>query len=658
MIIHWIFSVGISLGSPVHTHSDTLETHWLGGRIVQERMVVEGLPIEGPPRVTMLDGDGVVRRQIRASTPPLPDTFEPTVSVETAAEEVFYGWSRWPRNRGTLVLFPDKVHTRLAWRFQVAAAGTVWSVWVDATDGRVFQAEADSWTANTWTFDPNPVQSELETQELIGLESSDHLIGHYAFASSCMEWRIDPRPFGERECLSWAHTSKANPVGDHFHLPQEGSLHDPFSEGQVYVFVDQIARWAETNFGLWLGEPIQVFTNFPMTNAFFGDFDGDGDRDLSFGISDDGYNFAYDSDVVFHEFGHALVRKLAGGMWMQADALGLDWTPGALNEGMADVFAMIQNPDPILAESLGRSDRWEKGIRDLSIFRTCPSDLQSQVHRSGQIWGSTVWRLVSHPEIGPELVSEIMVAAVSTWSNSTDWPDAAESVLMVTEDLVDDDLIGPATANEVSRIIESSGMLDCERIIDLEQTDVMRLTLINYGFRGDYERVPAGVQFKHHVDQSADHLRLTIGNFSGVERGTGLAVYLKVGSPVVHEATRVEGLGLHHAIPIDYDVVFEVDSEAAEIRIDADLLPGFEPGVVVHGSVASINRDREPMDVTYLSVSLSADAVLETGWLEVEQTADGGCSISQTRLESRGKLSLSLFLFIVAFLRRSQHDEL
>jgi len=653
MIWFTVLASGLSFAAKMGTQIDTVETRWLGGRIVHEHMLVEGLPVEGPPAVIMMDRAGDVRRRLRETPSVLIDSFDPVVSAETAAEEVMAGWLTWPRDRGTLVVFPGGHRARLAWRFQVAAADSIWRVWVDADDGTVFHAEVDSWTADTWVYDPNSVQADIGTHELLGLETSGHLEGEYVFATSCVDWLIDPRPFGERICLDWEHTSKANPLGDHFHSPKEGMTSDPFTEGQVYVYVDRIARWAISNFGLWLGEPIQVFTNFPLTNAFFGDFDGDGDRDLSFGISDDGYNFGYDTDVIYHEFGHALVRKLAGSMWMQADSLGVDWTPGALNEGMADTFAMIQNPDPILAESLSRSDRWDKGIRDLSVPRTCPGDLQSQVHRSGRIWGSTVWRMIEHPDVGPDLVADIMVAAVSTWSNGTNWPDAAESVLMVTEDLLADDLIGPASAEAITIIIKSSGMLECERIIDLEQTDNMRLTLINYGFRGDYERVPGGVQFKHRVDPSVDHLRLRIDNFTGFDRGTGLAVYLRIDSPVEHEATRVEGIGLHHAIPVYFDAVLEIDSESAEIRIDSDTLPGFEPGVVVYGSVASVNIDRDPLDVVYLSVILSADAVLETGKLDVDQDVGGGCSTGAMRLAPKTQAWLYFCLFVMAARRRS-----
>ena len=62
--------------------------------------------------------------------------------------------------------------------------------------------------------------------------------------------------------------------------PAEGETHDPFTEGQVYFHLHEFAEWANVNFGLHLAEPIRVFTNFPLTNAFFGDFDDDGVRTL------------------------------------------------------------------------------------------------------------------------------------------------------------------------------------------------------------------------------------------------------------------------------------------------------------------------------------------------------------------------------------------
>ena len=200
-------------------------------------------------------------------------------------------------------------------------------------------------------------------------------------------------------------------------------------------------------------------------------------------------------------------------------------------------------------------------------------------------------------------------------------------------------------------------MWDCDRIIDLERNDAMKLVLINYGFGGEYERVPGGVQFKHRVDESADHLRVTVRDFSGADQDTGLAVYIRVGAPVAHETTRVEGLGLHHAIPIEFDAVFELDEEQGEFLIDEDSVPGFEPGVEVYGSIASINRGRIPLDVVYVSAVVSADALVKTGQLDLDLGVSGGCSVGKMRPSFQFLPYGSIFLLSVLFSRRRQHHE-
>lgn len=630
---------------------DHQDLHWAGGTIVHERASVGGIPLEGPRQVRRLD---IVGRELRTShgfpAVPVAD-LEPTVSAEVAAEEVELGWGVEPQDRGTLVLFPDGHRTRLAWRFQVRAAGSVWSVRVDAHDGRVFHAAAESWSASANVYDPDPVSAELSRAELQGLTDDLTLSGQFAFATTCVDWDIDPRPFGSRTCLEWSAESKATPLGDHLYVPNEGELDDPFAEGQVYYHVDKISRWAATEFGLRLAQPIQLFTNFPLTNAFFGDFNDDGVRDLSFGISDDGYNLGYDSDVVYHEFGHALVRRLAGSMWMQADSLGLDWTPGALNEGVADTFAMIHNPDPVLAESMARSSRWERGIRDFEPERSCPSDLQSQVHRSGQIWGSTTWRMIDDARIGQDLMAQLLISAVAGWSNSTNWPDAGQSLIDAATDLHEQALISQDAHTAVVEHVEDSGMLDCERIIDLSVTPAMKSTLINYGLSGEYERVAGGVQFRHYLPPEADQLRLKVSDFSGSGAGTGLAIYIRLNEPVEHDTMRVEGLGLHHAVPVRYDAVLEVDEAQAELWLDATTISGLEPGTHVYGSIASVNRSRLPMDVAYVSVTLAAAAILTTGEQSIEAPVTGCMVVPSTKTKPNLFWVLS-GLFVVAMNRR------
>ena len=607
-------------------HLEETQLRWRGGFVTVAEARWGDLPLDGPPVVRHPLSNGGPKANLPVLHPSARMTA--TLSMEEAADRVEEGWRSRPVHRGTRVLFPEDGVATLAWRFPLRAAGMTWTVWVDAHRGTLLDAQPETWSARTWVFDPNPVQSDLIPVDVPGVSDTSSFAGWYSEVVSCTAWDIDPRPFGERTCLEWAPQAKPGPGGDLFHYPDEGSTTDPFTEGQVYVHLHEFASWAHRRFGLYLGQPIQVFTNFPLTNAFFGDFDGDGQRDLSFGVSDDGYNFGHDVDVVVHEYGHALVRLMAGSMWMQSDELGLDWTPGALNEGVADTFAMIHNPDPILAEGLGRSERWERGIRDHSVPRACPGSLQSQVHRSGQVWGSTMWRLVDHPDVGPDLVADLLVGAVSSWSNSTDWPDAASSFLQAAEILEDKGLIDEITSSVIEQVIADSGMLDCERIVDLSSVPTMRQSLINYGLDGPYQRVPAGVQFKHPIGVGVDRIRLNVRDFTGAEAGTGLAIYLRMDEPIRHETSRVEGLGLRHATPVDFDAVVEVDESSGTILIDAETLPGFEPGGVVHGSLASINRSRGILDVAYSSVAIDAEALMVTGSVELESVTEGGCQVA------------------------------
>jgi hypothetical protein len=581
----------------------------------------------------------------------LPHSLEPTVTRKDARDLVELGWRTAPEDRGTLVVFPDGPRAHLAWRFQVRASGGVWLVWVDAHQPRVLAANADSWSARARVYDPSPPLAGLENVELAGLFHGQRLVGEYAFSTKCTAWDINPAPFGKRVCLDWTFGLKAGPTGDFFERPREGSTEDPFVQPQVYHHVDRIARWADERYGLRLDEPIQVFTNFPLTNAFFGDFDGDGRRDLSFGISDDGFNFGYDADVVHHEYGHALVRALAGSMWMQADTLGIDWTPGALNEGVADTFAMVLNPDPLIGEHLGGSDRWDRAIRDLSSDKVCPGDLQGQVHRSGKIWGSMAWNMIDDPEVGPELVGDIMVAAVASWDNDTDWPDAAQSLLDTGEMMYTADVISLAELNAIEFHVHGSGMLDCDRIIDLETAEKMQTVLLNLGLDGDYKQIPGGVQFKHRLPAEASGIRLRVDGFTGPSQGTGLALYLRVDAPVEHETTRVEGLGLHHAIPVKFDAVLELDEEDAVWIVDETLLPGLVPGSVLHGSLASINRTRAPLDVVFLSVGLTAEPLLDVDPI-LEKPSSAGCSASNQWMPVDRKLWLMICLFLMAGVRR------
>jgi len=243
------------------------------------------------------------------------------------------------------------------------------------------------------------------------------------------------------------------------------------------------------------------------------------------------------------------------------------------------------------------------------------------------------------------------VAAVVTWDNDTDWPKAAQSLLDAGEMMYTEGAISLAQFDAVDAHVHATGMLDCERIIDLETNENMKLVLLNLGLDGDYKRIPGGVQFKHRLPAEASGIRIRVDGFTGASQGTGLALYLRVDGPVEHETTRVEGLGLHHAIPTNFDAVLELDEEAGVWIVDGTVLPGLVPGSVLHGSLASINRTRVPLDVAFSSVVLAAEPMLEVEPI-LEKGSTVGCSVSNHTTSAKKIYWIIFGSLLVAAMRR------
>ena len=601
---------------------------WAGGTIVRFAQTLDGLPVLGAgPRVVLDRGDQILRQHGRILRT-RPDTLSPTLGPGAAilaaqdALRIDPAEGRWPE-RTHLAVF-EEAGCHLVWAVDLSRIHPfqTWRVLVDAVDGTIRHAEPTTHTVDGTVFPESPLHSDPVVVELQHLWSTERLAGTYAEVFSCVEWDIDPEPFGRRDCLAIEPTATPDHKGNYRYDPTYGDLTDPFAEVHAYYHTDLISSWANDRWEIRGSEPIRVLTNFPLTNAFYGDFDGDGVRDISFGISDDLYNFAYDSDVVYHEYGHAIVRMVAGSMGMGADEIGIDWTSGSLNEGTADVFAMALNGDPLLAEYLGQSERWDRAIRDLEPDRRCPDDLQSEVHRSGEIVGALGWNLIEL--MGEDLTAELLVGALGTWSNQTTWSDAGQSFLDAAQDLHAAGELGDTTLAEAETLIRASGMPDCTRIVDLGDVPTSTQYLLNLGLDGDLARFPTGVQFKLQAPPEATAIELEILEFDGKSNGTGWTLTIRAGAPVGHEATRVEGVGLAYAVPVDFDL--QVDGErTGRIRLDESSALRLEPGEVYYFAIAARNLSREPLDIDYAKITVAGRATLGTLAPETALNS-GGCS--------------------------------
>jgi hypothetical protein len=632
-------------------------TQWPGGQIHRVEQRIHGLPVHGTDAVIMLDPLGSVRHRRGRMVEAAPTEYRPAVAqdaAKTIAQAALFGRDElWPSRAELVVYVDDKNNARLAWAVDVAHSWPlgIWQVHVDAMNGGVLSTVSTLRSVSGWAFPQSPAFSSEAKVELENLRSHQDLDGWYASSWSCVDWYIELKPFGRRDCLERRRTAKPDVQGNYNALPQYGALDDPFTEVHAYYHTDLVASWAFERYGIDVGGAIDVLTNFPLTNAFYGDFDGDGFRDLSFGISDDGLNLGYDSDIVYHEFGHAIVRHTAGSMYATADTLGIDFTAGSINEGIADIIAMVLNPDPLLGEYMGQSERWDKAIRDLEADRHCPADLQSEVHRDGEIWGSLGWNMIEDPRIGAVLVGDLMVGTLGHIDPAGGWSGAAWALMAAAEDLRHVGVIDEPIVAAIEQHIDALGVFDCGRILTFAPHQLSRHYLINLGLSPPWERSPIGVQFAIPTGADAHALVFQISGFTGEEDGTGWTVHMRASEPVEHEADRIEGLGLHHADAIVFDAVFEGTAEG-EVVIDLDSEPALVPGETYYFAVSSKNLTRAPLDVAYSKIVLSAEVHIGEGVKPVQSDAQG-CRCSQGGT-SWGVWSLWLSACLMALTRRRQ----
>ena len=267
-------------------------------------------------------------------------------------------------------------------------------------------------------------------------------------------------------------------------------------------------------------------------------------------------DFAWDADVIYHEYTHATVGgdRLFG---VPVDAYGPNGDPGAIHEAYGDYFACTITGDPHASEyALGTL--MGNGVgRDLSAFRKCPDDYYGEVHDDGEIYGSALWEI--RQAIGREQADRIIFDAMLTLGMESDFEDAAEATIAEAATLE------PPRADTVEAIFAAHGLLGCaDRIkpfVDTnEEVDATWLPgTQTTGVPEFAEAAPAYMQYTVEVEEGTTSLTLEvtaeIGGLMGILSaflGGGeidLSVALKHDGPVTYvfgeEYTHTETAIIH-----------------------------------------------------------------------------------------------------------------
>ncbi len=291
------------------------------------------------------------------------------------------------------------------------------------------------------------------------------------------------------------HLARADDSGDFLFDPSDpNDPEDLFAEAHMFQHVMHVYDYFR---GLGFTEldqvPLRAVVNFkvpdltsalspdgelmPFDNAFFlpaEDLRGLIERDEDSIVFGQGttVDFAYDADVIYHEFTHAVVDTAAGIAMGSLDQWGVSLSGGTLHEGYADYFSSALQGDPRVGEYAGQGFGVDQ-IRDISAPRRCPDDLVGEVHEDSLPWSGALWEIrgaLVDAGHDPVEVDRAVYEALAVLPEEAGFDDAAGATLAAYQAILGED-----AARVAKNIFQEHGFLDCARVVEASSKDLLLL---------------------------------------------------------------------------------------------------------------------------------------------------------------------------------------
>jgi hypothetical protein len=407
------------------------------------------------------------------------------------------------------------------------------SLFVDVSNGRIMHAEPVEWTMDPLgaVFPENPATTpEIEVVPIRYLDNrTDRLEGAYARAATCVD---------KEECKDVAPLALLSSEGNwnfiYKPLLGEYTFDDPFAEVNAYHNVSTINAWVRDSFG-WEGKFgdntwIQVKVGRAWYNAAY--YAGNEERDPFIIFGQDIVDFAYDSDVAYHEFGHAVNRTLWEHPWAVGDEFGLDASMSGIEEAFADIWAEHLSGDPVM-------NSYILAARTADNNLTCPDAVVSEGHYEARILTGFAWDV--REEIGETAWGHIVFRTLSFLDSYVRFDDFVAALAQSAEDLAEEGSAGsePENVDVILKLGEERGFRDEEclkRIVPMVEGQARRV----YGYgrkrtgKLDY---PFGLQWKIAAPAGAEAAKIffkwrypTEEDVEGVR--PGFKAHIRRGAPV------------------------------------------------------------------------------------------------------------------------------
>ncbi|MFH0901859.1 MAG: hypothetical protein V2A73_14610 [Pseudomonadota bacterium] len=542
-------------------HDQTIRAR--GGALVKMKQTYGGVDVVGAGVAVRLDEQGRVR-WVGSSAAAIPPAFSvsPGISREDAGRLVIH------RSGGN--------RFRLAWELIVrnpVAAWEIWRVFVDAEDGTVLAADnlaLRDRLANV--YECNPVTTPRLEEVVLDLPyQSTVLDGDRVFGLSCVDNHTctEMGPRWVRVC-EYVQNARADESGDFNQYypprdPLDGS--DVFAEVQGYYHATKAFAFFESFAG---GDPIPrstmlaVIANYSIPDMNDPFCDGpESEDDLapfdsaffapSYGRGSDGVDsiylgqgsvvdFAYDGDVVYHEFTHAVMWSQSEifAIALQHDSYGVDPTPGGLNEGFPDYFSSVLAESAAVGEYAGQTFPEQGMIRNLDNSETCPTGIWGESHMDSLMWSGALWEVRSALPVQQRQPMDRAVYTTMASLGAYDSFETAQAKLVAELEVT----IGAEVADLAESVFRRRGLDGCNRrVIDVKEMGEdplghpLALTLDMDPMTGATFALPSPVQFKLTIPVDASEITFRVDEVTtsaGLGAPTALQLIGKKGSePIV-----------------------------------------------------------------------------------------------------------------------------
>lgn len=495
-----------------------------------------------------------------------------------------------PSERAELVISPLR-EGALLWELDVRDRQGGMRYWIDAHTGELFgqtplamHAQGRVYTMNS-VETPTPEDVELLELDLaadpLRLDGWNGLLTVTNYVS------------GSSQSFELAQTLGPSAGQDFLYDPPAdfSDATDAFAQVNLYHHLTSMKAFAAT-LGVSIDQPSWQLTAVanaledgdPLDNAFFspmgqtGTFAAPNLIAIGQGTQND---FAYDSDVFKHEFGHYLSSNAIGYNLGQLNfnQYGLSPHSGSIDEGISDYLACSDNDDAELGEaSLAQLG----GLRDLKdTSMVCPDDILGEVHEDGQIAGSLAWSI--RELLGKDIGDQIVWNGLTMMPPGGSFGDLGRGFITAAEELASAGTITGADVGEVEALVASRGLDNCDHVIRLEAGESKVENAIGLTFLGQLfgqscaALQTGGAQMQglfHFSRQTAAADTVLRFQVSGQAVGAGDSQF-SIYARKTQNVTFGNGGGFLPA-PEDFDLEVDIDADTGELVIDQ--AAGFEPG--------------------------------------------------------------------------------